>query len=189
MASNVVLRKRHSFLKILLLVKHTRGFLTNLLLGRKYFLCSNYMGGANNKINIRQFCEKKVRQRYLHHPRVTVKAQRQVQVSWQKIKRKPLFSVLGPWVTCTSREHHKPNMQGTRRNSLKTGRNMVVIVANAIRNRCQTDMIFVKNFTQPDFQAKRFTPQKCVICYSFFFSQINSVNASNINSFRIFYYK
>ena len=27
-----------------------------------------------------------------------------------------------------------------------------------------TDMIFVKNFTQPDFQAKRFTPQKCVIC-------------------------
>ena len=26
------------------------------------------------------------------------------------------------------------------------------------------DMIFVKNFTQPDFQAKSFTPQKCVIC-------------------------
>ena len=27
-----------------------------------------------------------------------------------------------------------------------------------------SDMIFVKNFTQPDFQAKSFTPQKCVIC-------------------------
>ena len=26
------------------------------------------------------------------------------------------------------------------------------------------DMIFVQNFTQPDFQAKSFTPQKCVIC-------------------------
>ena len=26
------------------------------------------------------------------------------------------------------------------------------------------DMKFVKNFTQPDFQAKSFTPQKCVIC-------------------------
>ena len=23
---------------------------------------------------------------------------------------------------------------------------------------------FVKNFTHPDFQAKSFTPQKCVIC-------------------------
>ena len=32
----------------------------------------------------------------------------------------------------------------------------------------QADMIFVKNFTQPDFQAKSFTPQKCVICDSFF---------------------
>ena len=27
-----------------------------------------------------------------------------------------------------------------------------------------TDMEFVKNFTHPDFQAKNFTPQKCVIC-------------------------
>ena len=26
------------------------------------------------------------------------------------------------------------------------------------------DMEFVKNFTHPDFQAKSFTPQKCVIC-------------------------
>ena len=25
-------------------------------------------------------------------------------------------------------------------------------------------MIFVQNFTQPDFQAKSFTLQKCVIC-------------------------
>ena len=30
------------------------------------------------------------------------------------------------------------------------------------------DMEFVKNFTHPDFQAKSFTPQKCVICDSFF---------------------
>ena len=28
----------------------------------------------------------------------------------------------------------------------------------------KADMIFVQNFTQPDFQAKSFTPQKCVIC-------------------------
>ena len=27
-----------------------------------------------------------------------------------------------------------------------------------------TDMIFVKKFTQTDFQATSFTPQKCVIC-------------------------
>ena len=27
-----------------------------------------------------------------------------------------------------------------------------------------TDMIFVKTFTQPDFQAQSFTPQKCAIC-------------------------
>ena len=31
-----------------------------------------------------------------------------------------------------------------------------------------SDMEFVKNFTLPDFQAKSFTPQKCVICDSFF---------------------
>ena len=28
----------------------------------------------------------------------------------------------------------------------------------------RTDMIFVQNFTQPDFQAKSFTLQKCEIC-------------------------
>ena len=32
----------------------------------------------------------------------------------------------------------------------------------------KTDMESVKNFTHPDFQAKNFTPQKCVICDSFF---------------------
>ena len=42
-------------------------------------------------------------------------------------------------------------------------------------------MIFVQNFTQPGFQAKSFTPQKCVILPQFFL-QINSVNASNINN-------
>ena len=46
------------------------------------------------------------------------------------------------------------------------------------------DMEFVKNFTQPDFQAKNFTPQKCVNCD--IFSRINSVNASNINNLGIF---
>ena len=46
-------------------------------------------------------------------------------------------------------------------------------------------MEFVKNFTHPEFQAKSFTPQKCVIC-DIFFSQINSVNASNINNLGIF---
>ena len=29
------------------------------------------------------------------------------------------------------------------------------------------DMIFVQNFTYPDFQAKSFTPQNCVICANF----------------------
>ena len=28
----------------------------------------------------------------------------------------------------------------------------------------KADLKFVKNFTQPDFQATSFTPQKCVIC-------------------------
>ena len=32
-------------------------------------------------------------------------------------------------------------------------------------NCTSADMIFVKNFTRPDFQAKSFTLQKCVICY------------------------
>ena len=55
-ASSVVLGQRRSSLKTLLLAKHTRGFLTNLLFGRKYFLAlrpnphSNYTGGANSKI-------------------------------------------------------------------------------------------------------------------------------------------
>ena len=33
------------------------------------------------------------------------------------------------------------------------------------------DMIFVQNFTLPDFQAKNFTPQKCVICDIFLANQ------------------
>ena len=33
--------------------------------------------------------------------------------------------------------------------------------------RLQTDMKFVQNFTQADFQAKNFTPQKCIICGTF----------------------
>ena len=41
------------------------------------------------------------------------------------------------------------------------------------------DMILVQNFTQPDFQAKSFTPQV--------FLQINSVNASNINDLGFFW--
>ena len=45
-------------------------------------------------------------------------------------------------------------------------------------------MIFVKNFVQPDFQAKSFTLQKCVICEKNL--QINDVNASNINHLGIF---
>ena len=48
----------------------------------------------------------------------------------------------------------------------------------------EPDMIFVQNSTQPDFQFyTSFTPQKCVICD--IFSQINSVNASNINNLGI----
>ena len=33
------------------------------------------------------------------------------------------------------------------------------------------DMIFVQNFTQPDYEAKSFTPQKCVICDPFLVNQ------------------
>ena len=38
------------------------------------------------------------------------------------------------------------------------------ILPNLERPAYVTDMIFVKKFTLPDFQAKNFTPQKCVIC-------------------------
>ena len=36
------------------------------------------------------------------------------------------------------------------------------------QEKARADMEFVKNFTHPDFQAKSFTPQKCVICDIFF---------------------
>ena len=39
-----------------------------------------------------------------------------------------------------------------------------VPVKNVKKKANDTDMIFVKNFTLPDFQAKNFTTQKCVIC-------------------------
>ena len=35
----------------------------------------------------------------------------------------------------------------------------------------ESDMEFVKNFTQPDFQAKNFTPQKRVNCDIFLANQ------------------
>ena len=50
---------------------------------------------------------------------------------------------------------------------------------------CDPDMIFVKKFTQPDFQAKSFTLQKCVIYDNF--SQNNGVNDSNIDKLVIFW--
>ena len=37
--------------------------------------------------------------------------------------------------------------------------------------KTKTDMEFVKNFTQPDFQAKNFTPQKRVNCDIFLANQ------------------
>ena len=40
--------------------------------------------------------------------------------------------------------------------TLTCGKVIVVVVV--------ADMKFVQNFTQPDFQAKIFTPQKCLIC-------------------------
>ena len=46
-------------------------------------------------------------------------------------------------------------------------------------------MIFVQNFTLPDFQAKNFTPQKCVIC-NIVRAQYKSVNAFDISNFGIF---
>ena len=38
------------------------------------------------------------------------------------------------------------------------------LTGNARMETTHSDMIFVQNFTKPDFQAKSFTPQKCVIC-------------------------
>ena len=55
-----------------------------------------------------------------------------------------------------------------------------------VRESHTANMIFVQNLTLPDFQAKNFTPQKCVIC-DVFFSRINRVNASNINNLDIFW--
>ena len=42
----------------------------------------------------------------------------------------------------------------------------LVVVARVL-----SDMIFVKSFTQPDFQAKNFTPQKRVNCDIFLVNQ------------------
>ena len=50
---------------------------------------------------------------------------------------------------------------------------------------CDPDMIFVKKFTLPGFQAKSFTLQKCVIYDNF--SQNNGVNDSNIDKLVIFW--
>ena len=46
-------------------------------------------------------------------------------------------------------------------------------------------MIFVKKFTLPDFQAKNFTPQKCIIC-NIVHARYKSVNAFDISNFGIF---
>ena len=46
-------------------------------------------------------------------------------------------------------------------------------------------MIFVKKFTLPDFQAKNFTPQKCVIC-NIVHARYKSVNAFDISNLGIF---
>ena len=37
-------------------------------------------------------------------------------------------------------------------------------IENKISTLVKADMIFDQKFTQPDFQATSFTPQKCVIC-------------------------
>ena len=47
------------------------------------------------------------------------------------------------------------------------------------------DMIFVKKFALPDFQAKNFTPQKCVIC-NIVHARYKSVNAFDISKRGIF---
>ena len=47
-------------------------------------------------------------------------------------------------------------------------------------------MIFVQNFTLPDFQAKNFTPQKYVI---YDILPIIRVSTENINDLGIFGYK
>ena len=45
-------------------------------------------------------------------------------------------------------------------------------------------MIFVQNFTQPDFKANNFTPVKCVICdFSLKTSERELINISNLGIF------
>ena len=45
-------------------------------------------------------------------------------------------------------------------------------------------MIFVKEFTLPDFQAKNFTPQKCVVC-NIVHARYKSINGFEISNFGI----
>ena len=46
-------------------------------------------------------------------------------------------------------------------------------------------MIFVKEFTLPDFHSKNFTPQKCVICTIDHALYIKSANAFEITNLAI----
>ena len=65
------------------------------------------------------------------------------------------------------------------REKVRSGQNVIHFLGGALffiwghqlatfLDQSATDMEFVKNFTHPDFQAKSFTPQKCVICDIFF---------------------
>ena len=50
-----------------------------------------------------------------------------------------------------------------------------------------SDMIFVQNFTLPDFQVKKFTPEKCAIC-DIFLANLEHLNASILNNLGIFWF-
>ena len=50
---------------------------------------------------------------------------------------------------------------------------------------CKHRYDICQKFTLPDFQAKNFTPQKCVIC-KIFHARYKSVNAFDISNFGIF---
>ena len=88
----------------------------------------------------------------------------------EKIKKTLIFQLDDP---LPPDRNVGPNRPRLRRPPARVGQDVPVNTLLQIHALSQIqiqipDMEFVKNFTHPDFQAKSFTPQKCVICDSFF---------------------
>ena len=84
---------------------------------------------------------------------------------------------------CQEEKVKQNSSQSLREEEAKTLRGKRLLMIQYLRYKA--DVIFVQNFTQPDFQAKSLTPQKWVICDIFL--RINSVNVLNINDLVIFW--